>query len=119
MAKTASTSSARDYLAERVRTLVGNNPHVTERMMFGSHAFLLNGHILVGCRKDGSILLSVGKAFNDEALSRPGAAPMIMRGKPMAGFVTVEPDAIEDEDSLADWLAAAQRWVSTLPRKHD
>ena len=50
-----------DHLAERIRMILGGDPRITEKTMFGGLTFLLNGHILVGCKKDGRILLSVGK----------------------------------------------------------
>jgi len=104
-----------DYLIERVRTLLGDDPRVSEKTMFGGLTFLLDGHILVGCKKDGRVLLSVGKEHYAEALERPGAAPMVHGGRQMTGFVWVEPDAIEDDDDLNAWVAAAYRWVSQMP----
>jgi hypothetical protein len=83
--------------------------------MFGGLTFLLNGHILVGCKKDGRILLSVGKDNADAALARPGTTQMTRRDKPMRGFLWVEPDAIEDDDDLRDWITTAERWVSAMP----
>src|SRR5437868_1901924 len=106
-----------DYLVERVRSLVGDDPRITEKTMFGGRTFLLNGRILVGCKKDGRILLSVDKDHNDEALARPGAAPMTHGGRQMTGFIWVEPDAIEDDDDLAVWVRTAERWVGALPPK--
>jgi TfoX/Sxy family transcriptional regulator of competence genes len=104
-----------DYLAERIRSLLGDDPRVTEKTMFGGLTFLLNGHILVGTKKDGRILLSVGKEHNDDALARPGATQMVHNNRNMTGFVWVEPDAIEDDDILADWVKAAYGWVSQMP----
>jgi TfoX/Sxy family transcriptional regulator of competence genes len=104
-----------DYLAERIRTLLGDDPHVTEKNMFGGLTFLHNGHILVGTKKDGRILLSVGKEHYADALERPGATAMNHNGRQMTGFVWVEPDAIEDDDALADWVKAAYGWVSQMP----
>jgi TfoX/Sxy family transcriptional regulator of competence genes len=104
-----------DYLAERVRTLLGDDPRVTEKNMFGGLTFLLNGHILVGTKKDGRILLSVGKDNNEAALARPGATQMVHNNRNMTGFVWVEPDAIEDDDDLAGWVKAAYGWVSQMP----
>ena len=104
-----------DYLAERIRSLLGDDPRVTEKNMFGGLTFLLNGHILVGTKKDGRILLSVGKENNDAALARPGATQMVHNNRNMTGFVWVEPDAIEDDDDLADWVKAAYGWVSRMP----
>jgi hypothetical protein len=83
--------------------------------MFGGLSFLLNGHILIAARKDGSALLSVGKDHNDEALARPGTTQMIHGGRIMRGFIFVDPDALEDDDDLRDWVRTAERWVSVMP----
>src|SRR6478752_2521297 len=103
------------YLAERVRDILGNDPRVTEKNMFGGLTFLLDGHILVGTKKDGRILLSVGKDNNDAALARPGATQMVHNNRNMTGFVWVDPDAIEDDDDLRDWVKTAYGWVSLMP----
>lgn len=111
------SSQSMDHLVDRVRTLLAGDPRITERRMFGGLTFLLNGHILVGCKKDGRILLSVGKEHNDEALARPGATQMVHRDRPMTGFIWVEADAIEDDDDLSAWITTAERWVSRMPPK--
>src|SRR3569833_1323769 len=103
------------YLAERIRDILGPDPRVTEKNMFGGLTFLLNGKILVGTKKDGRILLSVGKDNNDAALARPGASPMVHNSRTMTGFVWVEADAIEDDDDLRDWVLTAYTWVSQMP----
>jgi TfoX/Sxy family transcriptional regulator of competence genes len=113
--KPPAKSSAMDHLVDRVRMLVEGDPRISEKRMFGGLTFLLNGHILVGTKADGRILLSVGKAHNDEALARPGASQMMHRDKPMRGFVWVEPDAIEDDDDLREWVRTAERWVAQMP----
>lgn len=114
---TVKSSQTMDYLAERVRDIVGNNPRVTEKTMFGGLTFLHDGHILVGCKADGRILLSVGRENFGTALARPGASAMVHGGRQMTGFVWVEADAIEDDDVLRDWIVTAERWVSQMPAK--
>ena len=104
-----------DYLVERVRSVLGDDPRVSEKTMFGGLTFLLDGHILVGCKKDGRILLSVGKEHYADALERTGATPMNHTGRQMTGFVWIEPDAIEDDDALQGWVNLAYRWVSQMP----
>jgi TfoX/Sxy family transcriptional regulator of competence genes len=104
-----------EYLAERIRNIVGNDPRVTEKNMFGGLTFLLDGHILVGTKKDGRILLSVGRDNFDAALARPGASPMNHTGRTMTGFVWVDADAIEDDDDLSEWVRTAYGWVSRMP----
>lgn len=103
------------YLAERIRDILGPDPRVTEKSMFGGLTFLLDGHILVGTKKDGRILLSVGKDNNEAALARPGATQMVHNSRAMTGFVWVEADAIEDDDALRDWVQTAYKWVSQMP----
>jgi len=117
MPKLAVTDTARQHLAERVRASLGPDPRLTEKHMFGSLAFLLNGHILAGVRKDGTMLLSVGKAGDAAALAHPGVTPMIMRERVMKGFVQLDTEAIESDDALQFWLSTAERHVSTLPPK--
>lgn len=110
-------SSPQDHLIDRVRLIVDGDPRVREKKMFGGLSFLLNGHILIAARKDGSALLSVGKDHNDEALARPGTTQMVHNGRAMRGFVFVDADAIEDDDDLQAWITLAERWVSALPPK--
>jgi TfoX/Sxy family transcriptional regulator of competence genes len=109
------SNSTMDHLADRVRMLLEGDPRTTEKTMFGGLTFLLNNHILIGCKKDGRILLSVGREHHEEALARPGATPMIHGGRQMTGFLWVDPDAIEDDDVLEDWVRTAERWVAALP----
>jgi TfoX/Sxy family transcriptional regulator of competence genes len=111
------SNSTMDHLADRVREVLDGDPRITEKFMFGGLTFLLNGHILIGTKKDGRILLSVGKENNDMALARPGASQMMHGGKAMKGFVWVEADAIEDDDDLHDWIRLAERCVSAMPPK--
>jgi TfoX/Sxy family transcriptional regulator of competence genes len=110
-------SSAQDHLIDRIRLLVEGDRRIQEKRMFGGLSFLLHGHILIAARKDGSALLSVGKEHNDEAMSRPGTTQMIHAGRVMRGFVFVEADALEDDDSLRDWVRTAERWVAAMPVK--
>lgn len=104
-----------DELADRVRAIVGLDPRIVEKTMFGGLTFLLNGHILFACRKDGSALLSVGKDNQDAALARPGATAMEHQGRVMRGFIFVDPDALAEDDDLEAWVIFARDAVSILP----
>ena len=110
-----SVSTTMTHLAERIRDILDGDPRITEKTMFGGLTFLLNGHILVGCKKDGRILLSVGKENNEAALARPGATQMIQAGRVMRGFIWVDADAIEDDDDLRDWVRFAEGAVAQRP----
>ena len=88
---------------------------LTEQRMFGGICFMLNGNMLAAVSKRG-LLFRVGKEHYDEALARPGAAPMEMRGREMEGYVRVAPDGL-DEVALHDWLQLARSFVEMLPPK--
>jgi len=107
----------REELAERIRTIIGDDPNVTEKKMFGGIAFMLNGNMLVGPHKDGSMMVRVGPERYDDALNRPGASLMDFTGRPMKGFVNVHPDKITDDEALATWIALATEFVGALPAK--
>jgi hypothetical protein len=110
-------SETMNHLAERVRMLVGDDPRITEKYMFGGLTFLLNGHILVGCKKDGGVLISVGKDNHEAAKARPGTSEMVHNGRVMSGFFWIEGDAIEDDEALEDWLRFAEAAVAQRPLK--
>jgi hypothetical protein len=38
-------------------------------------------------------------------------------GRPMKGWVMVEPEGVEDEDRLKDWIQRAVKLVGKLPGK--
>lgn len=110
-------SEARDHLADRIRSCFGGHPGIVEKKMFGSVAFLLDGHMVVGPMKDGTMLARVGKEFYAEAVQLPGAGPMRFSGREMSGFVVVQPEVVEDDESLAEWISRGVAFVGTLPPK--
>lgn len=112
-------SEAMDHVADRVRMLVGEDPRISEKYMFGGLTFLLNGHILVGCKKDGGILISVGKDNHEAAKARLGTTEMIHGGRVMSGFFWIDADAIEDDEALEDWVRFAEKAVAQRPIKQD
>ncbi|PJI93588.1 TfoX/Sxy family protein [Luteimicrobium subarcticum] len=89
-------------LAERVRERVGSDVAITEKRMFGSLAFLWDGHIVVGVQMEG-LLLRVAHEDLDAVLREPGVAVADMGGKTMKGWVTVD-GAYLDDDALDRWL---------------
>jgi len=61
-------------------------------------------------------MVRVGKEQWPDALARPGAKRMEMSGRPMEGYVFVDPPSADDR-SLEDWLALAGAFVTTLRPK--
>lgn len=86
-----------------------------ERRMFGGLCFMVRGHMLCGVER-GNLVFRVGRQQHQHALSLPGARPMDFTGRPLAGFVYVDPDACS-EASIADWISIALEFNESLPEK--
>ena len=110
-------SLASEDLSDRIRGLLDPRLAITEQKMFGGRCFMLAGNMLVCPTKEGSLLVRVGKAGYDGALALPGARPMTMGARTMAGFVEVTGDVLEDDEVLLDWIELARSFVETLPAK--
>ena len=105
-----------ESLAKRVRGILGHEPRVKERRMFGGLAFLVNGHMCCGI-VGRDLVVRVGAAGHEEALSRPHARPMDFTGRPMSGFVYVGPPGCRTAASLGAWIQRGLRFVLSLPPK--
>ena len=104
-----------EHLAVAVRDLVAARPDITERKMFGGVCFFLNGNMLCGVEV-GRYMFRVGKENEARALSRPGASPMDLTGRPMGGLVHVNAKNCSGTD-LEEWLALACEYVREIPAK--
>jgi TfoX/Sxy family transcriptional regulator of competence genes len=103
-------------LGTRLRIALKGRRGVTEKKMFGGLCFLLRGNMLCGTGKD-AFMFRVGKEQDAAALKRPGARPMDITGRVMAGFVWVDP-AKCDARRLKAWVAMAETYVGKLPAKN-
>jgi TfoX/Sxy family transcriptional regulator of competence genes len=102
-------------LAEQMRAALRARSNVVEKRMFGGFCWMLDGNMLCGVEV-GRFMFRVGKELEGEALSRRGARPMDITGKPMRGFVWVAADDAL-RDGLESWIDLAARYVEALPRK--
>ena len=104
-----------ESLAARIREALARK-NVEEKKMFGGVGFLLNGNLLVGVWKD-SLFVRLGPEQAEEALLEPHVREFDITGRPMKGWVLVEPEGVEDDDQLKDWIERAVKFVRTLPAK--
>lgn len=102
-------------LIERTRALIPD-ANVEQKKMFGSTCFMVNGNMLVCASKRG-LMARVGKEQEAAALARPHAAPCRPAGRPMPGFIKIEPEGIESDDDLKTWVDMARTYVCSLPAK--
>ena len=111
----AGASTLDENLAERIRAVLAGTGSVREVRMFGGLCFMLNGNMVAGASKRG-LLVRVGKDQHTRALARPDAKRMEMSGRPMEGYVFIDPPP-RDEQTLREWLDLAVGFVNTLPAK--
>lgn len=105
-----------DGLAERLREVLADEPGIIEKPMFGGLAFLYAGNMSVGVH-GGALIVRVGPLAHDDALSKPGARVFDITGKPMKGWIVVEPEGIEDDHAFAVWVAQGVEFAKSLPPK--
>jgi TfoX/Sxy family transcriptional regulator of competence genes len=102
-------------LVARIRDRLGRTRGITEKVMFGGVVFFLDGNIVAGVWHDDLIArLGPGAAA---ALEEPHVRPFDVTGRPMSKWVMVEPDGIDTERQLDDWLDRTLAFAATLPRK--
>ncbi|HEY3317531.1 MAG TPA: TfoX/Sxy family protein [Coriobacteriia bacterium] len=87
----------------------------TRQKMFGGTGYLVNGNMMAGVHKD-RLVLRLGDEAGAKALQQPSVRPFDITGRPMKGWVMVEPPAVAGAE-LADWLALARGYAESLPPK--
>jgi TfoX/Sxy family transcriptional regulator of competence genes len=111
---TAKTLDA-EALAASVRAALRDAGPVREVKMFGGIGFMLNGNLIAGASKRG-LLLRVGEDRAAAALEKPGARPLIMRGRYMKDYVYIDPPGLSPR-SVRPLIKMALSFVMTLPPK--
>lgn len=103
-------------LAERIRQSLESEAEVIERKMFGGICFLLDGNMACGVI-DQDLIVRVGKENYEAALAEENTRQFDFTGRPMAGWVLVEPEGIESKQDLGNWLAKGVAIARSLPPK--
>lgn len=105
-----------EAVAQRVREMMHDIPGVTEKKMFGGIAFMVNGNMCAGV-VNRELMLRVGPAQYEKALSQPYAREMDFTGKPMKGFVYIAAKGFSTDTGLKRWIDRGLQFVNTLPEK--
>ena len=85
------------------------------KKMFGGVAFMVNGHMSVGITNKGDFMVRAAPGRYDALLEEPGVRVMEFTGRPMKGFLFVEPEVVNDQKGLAKWVRLSLDHVRTLP----
>ena len=105
-----------EKLAERMRKQLAAQGGLVEKRMFGGVAFLLHGNMCCGVHKE-ALMVRLAPEATDAALRQPHTRVFDLTGRPMKGWILVEPDGLETDGQVRHWIDQAKQFVVTLPKK--
>jgi TfoX/Sxy family transcriptional regulator of competence genes len=103
-------------LAARIRQALVGRPRIVEKKMFGGVGFLVDGNLLVGIWHD-SLIARLGAEQAALALNEPHVREFDITGRAMKGWVMIEPEGIESDGQLQDWIERSLDFVKSLPAR--
>lgn len=105
-----------ENVAKRLSTVFAGNRNVIEKKMFGGIAYMYKDHMCVGI-VDNMLMVRVGPEQYESAFAEKHAKPMDFTGRPMKGYVYIEPPGFKTEKNLRKWIDKGIAFVKTLPPK--
>ncbi len=70
-------------LTGRILQLIGSDPELTEKKMFGGLAFLIRGNMAIAASSEGGAMVRVDPAQSDAPIATTKATLVNMRGRGM------------------------------------
>jgi TfoX/Sxy family transcriptional regulator of competence genes len=104
-------------LANRIRELIGGDPDLTEKRMFGGLAFLVGGNMAVAASGQGGLMVRVDPAETDALVAKAHARPFEMRGREMQGWLRVDSEGVRTKRQLEPWVRRGAAYARSLPPK--
>ncbi len=101
-----------EFLADRVRQRLRNAGNVEEKKMMGGLIFMVNDKMCIGIDTDKNtsedrLMVRVGNLPYEELLGQKSSRRMDFTGKPMRGFLFVDPLGFDNDDDLDFWVEKA------------
>ena|SRR5579859_7395796 len=106
-----------EVLAGRIRDLIGPDPELTEKKMFGGLAFLIRGHMAISASGQGGVLLHADPARSDELVATTKATIAVMQGREMPGWLRVAAVEVADDAGLSPWVEIGIAYARSQPPK--
>jgi TfoX/Sxy family transcriptional regulator of competence genes len=104
-------------LADRIRELVAGESGLTEKKMFGGLAFLIGGNMAIAASGQGGVLVRVDPEESNKLVAKTNASVMLMRGRPMQGWLRVDTKDVRTKSQLAKWVGLGTGYARSLPAK--
>jgi len=96
-----------ELLADRISfVLKSKKANFYEKKMFGGLCFMVEDKMCVGIIKD-EVMARIGPDNYDQALTKNGCSEMNFTGRPMKGYVYLNPEATDLDSDLEKWIQLA------------
>ena len=105
-----------EELAARIRKCLSKKDKITELKMFGGLCFMIAGNMCCGVIKD-NLIVRVGPERYENYLRESYARPMDFTGRALRGFVYVESEGYDTDESLKKWVGRGVEFASSLRPK--
>ena len=105
-----------EKLDARLKDVASGWAGVSSKKMFGGVCHLLHGNMVAGVWKE-FLILRLGESAADFARELPHVRPFDITGRPMKGWVMIEPAGCRTSAQLKKWLEQARTFVETIPPK--
>ena len=103
--------------AERVRALLAQRRGVVEKKLMGGLCFMVDGGMCCSVSGRGGLLVRVPRDDQERLLGESHVRPMEMRGRPVPGFVRVDPEGYRTGPALRKWVERGLAGVAARPAK--
>ena len=109
-----------EFLADRVRERLNGKGLVEEKKMMGGLIFMVNKKMCLGVdmdkqKNEDRLMVRVGKLPYEQLLNQKGSREMNFTGKPMRGFLFIEPEGFDAESDLDFWVDRALEFNQMIP----
>jgi len=95
-----------EKLADRVRESLSSKRRVEEKKMMGGLTFMVNNKMCVGILGN-DLMARISPEIYEAALDKNGCREMTFTGRPMKGFVLVDPEGTKTKKALQYWIDLA------------
>ena len=105
-----------ETLAKQVRKHFDGRRDFVEKHMFGGVCFMIRGRMCCGII-DSSLMVRLDPDVADRVADQPYVRPMDFTGKPMRGYLFVDPEGIATPKALKSWVDRCVTHIETMPVK--
>lgn len=105
-----------ENLAERISKILKGKRGLVQKKMFGGIAYMLKDKMFVGIAKN-ELMVRVLDEKYDEYLKKPNVRLMDFTGRPLRGFLYIDPPGFKTDKQLAKWIDVGIEYAMKSPQK--